>query len=159
MRLRSRSPLIRSRNGVGMTGGAKRKLRCLPTRSELSHQEMTSCPIPSAGGRGAALLRPDEPGRDQLDSPPPLCPHDSPGSGGRYDPISNTWRAVSSSNAPPGTSLGTAVWTGTQMLVWGGTDFYARYSSGGRYNPRTDTWLPISSTNAPSDRYAHTAVW
>jgi hypothetical protein len=48
----------------------------------------------------------------------------------------------------------TAVWTGTEMIVWGGTG-----SIGGRYNPSTDTWTLTSATNAPTQRTAHTAVW
>ena len=33
----------------------------------------------------------------------------------------------------------TAVWTGSEMIVWGGTG--ANYfNTGGRYNPNTDSW-------------------
>jgi hypothetical protein len=41
-------------------------------------------------------------------------------SGGRYDPAIDSWKSISTSNAP-NTGLGhTAVWTGTEMIVWGG---------------------------------------
>ena len=57
---------------------------------------------------------------------------------------------------PPDGRLGhTAVWTGTEMIIWGGTN----YNTGGRYNPATDTWIATSPNNAPSARSGHTAVW
>ena len=62
---------------------------------------------------------------------------------------SDTWRPMSALPA----ATGTAVWTGTEMIVWGGKD------SGSRYNPATDTWTPTSTINAPSSRSRHTAVW
>ena len=35
----------------------------------------------------------------------------------------------------------TAVWTGSEMIVWGGNDGTDHYlNTGGRYNPSTDTW-------------------
>ena len=52
----------------------------------------------------------------------------------------------------------TAVWTGTEMIVWGGSTNMA-LNTGGRYNPSTDSWISTSTTNAPTARTAHTAVW
>ena len=40
--------------------------------------------------------------------------------GGRYSPASNTWQSTSTTAAPAGRYFHTAVWTGDQMLVWGG---------------------------------------
>ena len=40
--------------------------------------------------------------------------------GGRYNPTGNSWTAVTTSGAPAGRHLHTAVWTGSEMLVWGG---------------------------------------
>jgi hypothetical protein len=42
--------------------------------------------------------------------------------GGLYNPRTNTWSAVSTVNAPPGKVDFGTVWTGSQMLVWGGQD-------------------------------------
>jgi hypothetical protein len=42
--------------------------------------------------------------------------------GGRYNPGMNSWTATSTTNAPDGRYSPTAVWTGSQMIVWGGTD-------------------------------------
>ena len=68
------------------------------------------------------------------------------------------------------------VWTGTKMIVWGGTVFrgerplyeedgfiyendgYAA-DDGGVYDPAGDVWLSTSTTGAPSARDGHSAVW
>src|SRR5690348_9883147 len=75
--------------------------------------------------------------------------------GGRYNPATDTWTSTSTINAPDPRSSHTAVWTGTEMIIWGGVLF----NTGGRYNPDTDSWISTSTTNAPSARYVHTAVW
>jgi N-acetylneuraminic acid mutarotase len=79
--------------------------------------------------------------------------------GGRYDPITDAWAATSTIAVPNGRDSHTAVWTGTQMIVWGGVDNSGVMNTGGKYNPNTDTWTSTSTTNAPSARYYHTAVW
>ena len=33
----------------------------------------------------------------------------------------------------------TALWTGTEMITWGGEGPHKTYNTGGRYNPQTDT--------------------
>ena len=76
--------------------------------------------------------------------------------GGRYNPSTDIWTATSTTNAPSGRHLHTAVWTGSEMIVWGG---FGGPNTGGRYNPGTDTWKAISTINAPPARYYHTAVW
>jgi hypothetical protein len=53
----------------------------------------------------------------------------------------------------------TAVWTGSEMIVWGGSDLSAFFYTGGRYTPATDTWVATTTVGAPSDRHLHTAVW
>ncbi len=50
----------------------------------------------------------------------------------------------------------TAVWTGSEMIVWGGSP---TTDTGGRYDPATDSWTPTSTLNAPTARQFHTAVW
>ena len=42
-------------------------------------------------------------------------------SGGKYDPGTDTWVTTSIVNAPAARELHTAVWTGSEMIVWGGT--------------------------------------
>ena len=52
------------------------------------------------------------------------------------------------------------MWTGSEMIVWGGFNFpIGDLNSGGRYNPSTDSWTATSLTNAPTARELHTAVW
>jgi hypothetical protein len=51
------------------------------------------------------------------------------------------------------------VWTGSQMLVWGGILGATSLNTGGRYEPRYDTWSPTSLFRTPSPRSGHTAVW
>ena len=71
-------------------------------------------------------------------------------------PCTDQWGATSISNAPMGRDLHTAVWTGSEMIVWGGV---ANFNTGGRYNPSTDSWTATSTANAPSGRIYHTAIW
>src|SRR5439155_15792653 len=52
----------------------------------------------------------------------------------------------------------TAVWTGSEMIIWGGGG-PGYLNSGGKYIPATDTWMPTSTTNVPTARYLHTAIW
>ena len=89
--------------------------------------------------------------------------------GSRYSPDSNSWRVMSTENAPEARFDFSAVWSGRELLVWGGyTDAQSRYSgayapghlnTGGRYNPSNDSWKPITTRSAPSKRFANAAVW
>jgi len=80
--------------------------------------------------------------------------------GGLYDPVGDSWTPVTIENAPSGREYHTAVWTGSEMIVWGGTDqTYYPVNDGGRYDPVLDSWTPISITDAPAGREYHTAVW
>src|SRR5437879_9965258 len=82
--------------------------------------------------------------------------------GARYNPGTDSWIATSTTNAPEARYLHTAVWTGSEMIVWGGygatSGTYVK--TGGRYNPTTNSWTPTNAgTGAPEARYYHTAVW
>src|SRR5438874_12765588 len=76
-----------------------------------------------------------------------------------------SWTATTLTNAPSARKWHTAVWSGSQMIVWGGfyydsftaTGFW--YNTGGRYNPSTNSWTATSTTNAPEARFFPTAVW
>jgi N-acetylneuraminic acid mutarotase len=80
-------------------------------------------------------------------------------SGGRYDPIHDTWAVISTAGAPPARQDHTAVWTGTEMIVWGGFAAGTYFGGGGRYLPSADTWLPMTSAGAPLPRTQHVGVW
>src|SRR5215472_11645615 len=76
-------------------------------------------------------------------------------SGGCTD---DTWTPTSLTNAPSARNSHTAVWTGSEMIVWGGWNGPG-LNTGGRYDPTTDSWTATSIANAPTARLAHTAVW
>jgi N-acetylneuraminic acid mutarotase len=78
--------------------------------------------------------------------------------GGRYDAASDTWTATSTAGAPVGRNGPSSVWTGLEMIVWGGNSG-VRENTGGRYVPQTDTWSATSLAGAPSPRDLHTATW
>ena len=46
-----------------------------------------------------------------------------------------------------------AVWSGTQMIIWGAK------LVGSRYSAASDSWLPISVTDAPNAGPGHSAIW
>src|SRR5262249_26128376 len=70
----------------------------------------------------------------------------------------DTWTASSTTNAPAARVAHKAVWTGSEMIVWGG--YGGSYlNTGGRYNPSTDNWSAVSTVNTPSARGGPTAVW
>ena len=73
--------------------------------------------------------------------------------GGRYNPSTDTWTATSTTNAPTARTAHTAVWTGSEMIAWGGIDnSFNILNSGGKYDPGTDTWAATSIVNAPAAR-------
>jgi hypothetical protein len=78
--------------------------------------------------------------------------------GGTYNPGTNTWTPTTTNNAASGRELHTAVWTGSEMIVWGGYGG-AYLDTGGRYDPGSDGWTATSTANAPDGRSSHTAVW
>jgi N-acetylneuraminic acid mutarotase len=79
--------------------------------------------------------------------------------GGRYNPSTDAWTATSTANAPTARESHTAVWTGSEMIVWGGYDGSNSLNTGGTYNPSGDSWTATSTTGAPVGRLNHTAVW
>ena len=79
--------------------------------------------------------------------------------GGRYNPTANTWAALPTLNAPGPRIAHRAVWTGGEMLIWGGTDLTTELNTGGRYHRAANAWSAITTNNAPSPRTSHTAIW
>lgn len=76
------------------------------------------------------------------------------------DPSDDVWRAIAATNAPSQRRHAAAVWTGSQLLTWGGSySHQIFYNNGALYNPETDTWTEISDTNAPSPRELFAYVW
>ncbi len=84
--------------------------------------------------------------------------------GGTLNLSTNTWQSngpdVDDPDVPTAREKHTAVWTGTAMIVWGGSDGTSELHSGGLYDPNAiDSWKSISTTDAPSPRRDHVAVW
>ncbi len=80
--------------------------------------------------------------------------------GARYDPVSDSWTpTLGTSNRPSPRDSHSAVWTGTEMIIWGGQEPFTYFSSGFRYDPLTDDWTAITELNGPSARDSHSAVW
>ena len=81
--------------------------------------------------------------------------------GGRYDPVADQWVGTTSTvGAPVGRNFFCAVWTGTEMIVWGGHDGTNYVNSGGRYDLSTNTWKGATPTSgAPTPRDGVSGVW
>lgn len=80
--------------------------------------------------------------------------------GGRYDPVSDQWTPITTTGAPITRSEYSAIWTDSEMIIWGGQDSTGTYiNTGARYNPLTDSWTLITTANAPISRTGHSAVW
>lgn len=80
------------------------------------------------------------------------------GDGAMYDPATNSWAAVNTNGAPSPRKSHKAVWTGSHMILWGGSSG-TTYNNGFKFDPNGNTWTPITSTAAPTARNRETAVW
>jgi hypothetical protein len=91
------------------------------------------------------------------------CAHDTPRycrayagtdptDGAAYDPARDSWRRIASSPLPP-RPRPQAVWTGTEMIVWGGDVGPAPADLvGASYDPTSDSWrlLPAAPFESPN---------
>lgn len=75
------------------------------------------------------------------------------GDGMRLDPETGVWRSMSSENAPSARANHVAVWTGSEMIVWGARGL----SDGAAYDPATDSWRTIS--DSPCRARYEAGVW
>ena len=72
--------------------------------------------------------------------------------------LRDLWQQRGLNFAPTGRSGQTAVWTGTEMIIWGGADG-VYFNTGARYNPAANSWTATTTTGAPVARSSHSAVW
>lgn len=86
--------------------------------------------------------------------------------GASFDPRTQSWSPlnVATEQAPRRIAGHSAVWTGSQMIVWGGyagdSDSSREISAEGAvYTPAQDRWTKIGASGAPSARAGHQAVW
>lgn len=73
---------------------------------------------------------------------------------------SDPWKPMSLIGAPAGRREAVGVFTGAEMIVWGGHDNQGNaLNSGGRYNIVTDSWTALPTANAPSYESGAQAIW
>lgn len=80
------------------------------------------------------------------------------GDGARFDPLTNSWTAINTVGAPVERRFHSASWSGTEMIVFGGTNNDGTLNSGGKYNPVTNSWTSTSLTGAPI-RSSTSSIW
>ena len=82
--------------------------------------------------------------------------------GGSYVPSSNSWTEMTAAGAPDGRFQHSAVWTGSEMIVWGGSTSASAFvyaGTGGRYNPVNTTWSAMATSGAPAGRVYPNLAW
>jgi hypothetical protein len=82
-----------------------------------------------------------------------------PSDGARYDPAADRWTPIRQAGEPSPRNAASSVWTGREMLVWGGTTTSGMRNDGGRYDPAADTWRPLASIGAPAPRVQFAGTW
>ena len=86
-------------------------------------------------------------------------------SGARYNPATDTWTPIASDDTAPAVWGSRAVWTGKEMIVWGGAhqngdeNVNEVLRTGSAYDPVRNRWRALSAEGAPSARFFHDAVW
>ncbi len=79
--------------------------------------------------------------------------------GAVFNPATNSWTGATQTTGAPNPRFNhTVVWSGNEMIVFGGMSIGASTNTGGRYNAVTNTWTAMSQTGAPTVRM-HAAVW
>ena len=81
------------------------------------------------------------------------------GTGGRYDPRRDSWTLLPTNGAPSARTGHAAVWTGSEMIIWGGAEDVEYMNTGARFNVATGKWTPTTLKDAPLQRLGHCAVW
>ena len=84
--------------------------------------------------------------------------HPYSNTGGRYNPGTDSWIADQHHQRAQLPSDHTAVWTGSEMIVWGGCAADLRTPAADTIRAPTVGPLPARRTRRLRDRY-HTAVW
>jgi hypothetical protein len=118
-------------------------------------QAMAAAPILDRGDAAAAWTGTELLvwGGTNVDTPIPASEHTRT-DGAAYNPATNTWRQLPPAPLRPRTAPA-AVWTGTELLVWGGWGSFPsgegpraagmirQLTDGAAYNPTTDTWRQL----------------
>jgi len=78
-------------------------------------------------------------------------------SGGRYDPVGDSWVATPLDAVAYQRSRHSAVWLADRMVIWGGYNATS-HDTGASYDRATDLWTETTLDGAPLARDWHTAV-
>ncbi len=81
------------------------------------------------------------------------------GDGAAYDPAADAWRSLPLPRGELTSNIWyEAIWSGTEMIIWGGQRGGDSAAVGAAYDPRTDQWRDLSA--APlTPRFGHSMVW
>ena len=79
--------------------------------------------------------------------------------GDAYLPATGSWVHLSQLGAPSPREHSTSLWTGEQMLIWGGDGPSGILGDGAAYDAQKDTWAAISMEGAPHFLRRPSAVW
>jgi N-acetylneuraminic acid mutarotase len=81
-------------------------------------------------------------------------------SGSRYDPVTNTWSAMTNMGAPSGRRAPHGFWTGTRVLYYSGYDRQGTaLSAPYLYDPVNNVWSNTTNTNRPPGYSDRTVGW
>ncbi|MDB6071240.1 MAG: hypothetical protein JWL81_2411, partial [Verrucomicrobiales bacterium] len=85
------------------------------------------------------------------------------GNGAVYSPINQNWTEMGSSGVPAARFHHSAVWSGTEMIVWGGStssvNSLVYTNTGASYNPVSGTWRSLTLNGAPGPRIQPLMAW
>lgn len=80
--------------------------------------------------------------------------------GSIWNPQTNGWRSIGTPTGLEPRIRATAVWTGAQVLIWGGEDMTEhQVATGARYDPSQDTWTLLDTGNKPPLCKRQASVW
>ena len=86
---------------------------------------------------------------------PRHCPAE-PSDGAAYSPATNTWRVMAAAPQPHGFRYPEAVWTGREVVVWGGgyedrmlAEGVTHLPHAAAYDPRKDSWRRLPDVPSP----------
>lgn len=81
------------------------------------------------------------------------------GTGGSYDPQANVWDKAIIAEMAPQRIDHSAVWTGTEMLIWGGRQQTSSFNLVSAISGDAQSMRAITAPSAPSPRSGHSAIW
>jgi N-acetylneuraminic acid mutarotase len=82
------------------------------------------------------------------------------GDGARYNPATKSWSLLPTTGAPSPRWGHSMVWTGHDLLIWGGEGGTGTpLNDGARFDPTTNRWSPLPTVGAPTGRTYQATAW